>query len=112
MQTVRDGDFFRLVRITGPTHNFLSLRYGKTDAPHVAALDPGVGNGLSDVEVKRQVLAGVSKANKELNTSYQVKEIQFLRGDSPPEEMYCELAFLITTQMNEIESKNLLEADK
>lgn len=109
---MRDGDFFRLVRVTGPTHSLLSLRHGKTDAPHVEVLDRRVENGLSDAEVKKQVLAGVSKANKELNTSYQIKEIQLLRGDSPPEEIYYELAFQITIQMNEIESKSLGEAEK
>ncbi len=102
MRVIRDGEFFKLVRITGPSHNMLSVRYGATGTAGVEVLDKNADEGLPIDQVKQHVLAGVAEANETLDAEYKVEEIQFLRGDSPPIEIYRELAFDLTMQMNEM----------
>ena len=101
MRIIKDGDFYKLARITGPTHNMLSVRFGHSREATIEALTEKFEGGLSSEEVKKQVLEGVSKANEELKTDYQVKDIQFLRSDSPPEKIYSALAFHLTKKMHE-----------
>lgn len=101
MQFVRDGEFFKVARVTGPTHNFLALRFGEADSPNVVILDAEATILLSEENVRKQVLAGVSRANAELGTRYRVAEMQFLRGDTKPEEIYQELAMALTKRMHE-----------
>lgn len=102
MRVIKDGDFYKLARITGPTHNMLSLRYGSSESEELATevLDGDNEGGLAVEEVKEQVLAGVLKANQLMGTDYNVQTIQFLRGDSPPVGIYCELACHLTTEMD------------
>ena len=103
MQIVKDGEFYKLARITGPTHNILSLRYGDESVdPIVEVLDPNKKGRLVAESVKDQVLLGVSEANRFLGTDYQVHVIQFSQSDSGPSEIYRELARRLTERMNEM----------
>ena len=100
MVVSRDGEFYKVTRITGPTHNFLSVKFGDTADPHIEPLDKKEVDGLHAKDVKYQVLSGIREANNRLCTDYQAAHIQFVRSDSPPIEIYNELALHITLQMH------------
>ena len=102
MHVTRNGDFFRIVRITGPSHNMLSLLYGTEGLEDIEVLDDDTESTLEIEEVRKQVLAGVSEANIALDKNYRVERIQFLRSDSSPVEIYRTLAFELTKQMAEM----------
>ena len=96
MQFVREGGLFKVVRVTGPTHNYLGLAFRDQEDAEVEIdvmdIRPGEPTRLKADEVKAEVLAGVDAANRSLGTSYRVRRIQFVRSDSPPVEIYRHLA--------------------
>ena len=102
MEVTRRGDIYRVARITGPTHNYLAIRFGKPDGrkPDVVSLDDGVKVRLDASKVRDEVSKGVADANKRLGTSYEVALIQFVPDDSPPEAGYRELAVRIVEDMH------------
>jgi hypothetical protein len=79
---------YRSQRISGPTAVLVSLRFGKTPAlgPHMIRL-LGEGEGPTarfDLAAHRaEVLAGVARANHELNGSLEVEAIEVVPSDSP-----------------------------
>jgi hypothetical protein len=97
MQYRFDGEFHRLSRVTGPTHNFLALALSDAawgGAPSVEPLDVGDGGAprLESGEVARAVCDGVADANREFGCDYAARRIQFVPSDSPPAAVYRHLA--------------------
>lgn len=101
MQFLRDEIGFKVVRITGPSHNLLRLVF-RTDGsePEVKRLQPvGSEDELATPKVVRAVLAGVVSANEDFSTHYEVAEIAFVGSDSPPEDIYAILAYQIIERL-------------
>ena len=97
MQYRFDGEFHRLSRVTGPTHNLLALALADaawSGAPAVEPLDAGEGSAshLDAAEVARAVCEGVVEANREFGCDYAARRIQFVPSDSPPAAVYRHLA--------------------
>jgi hypothetical protein len=90
------NEWYRVVHISGPTHNLLGLvfRDHENDQILVEELGPtqkGVRR-LSADAVRKHDLKGVSNANRRLGTNYRVSKIQFVVDDTPPLEKYARLA--------------------
>src|SRR5258708_8366146 len=86
MQFSRDGDWYQVVQITGPAHNLLGLRFGEPSGPQPAVERLSVSNGAPIIEaddVQRQVLEGVSAANAQLGTHYQLTATPFSTTTTP-----------------------------
>ena len=96
--TVHRSVSYRAQRISGPTAVLVSLRFGKTPAPgpHMIRL---VGEGDEptarfNLAVHRnEVLAGVARANQELNGSLEVEAIEVVPSDSPGSGAAEQLAY-------------------
>ena len=106
MQYIRREKLLTVVRITGPSHNLLGLELINEPQADVKI------EGLEDKEmqtlnatifdadiIKREVIAGISEANTEYNTSYSVSHIQYVKSDSPPVTTYKFLAYSIVKRL-------------
>ena len=104
MYFVTDGVVFKAVKITGPTHNYLGLTFSSEPIAEIKiealVLDEVEPAQLDSKEVCKWVKFGVEQANNDLFASYHVKEIQFVQSDSPPVEIYAELAKKIVERMH------------
>ena len=97
MKFVNDAPLFKISRITGPKHNFLGLQFVK--APLVGepvverlSVSKAEKEHLSDSEVVAQVKIGLAEARSFCKGSYWLEKIQYVPSDSPPVEVYKELA--------------------
>lgn len=80
MQIIRQDDWLKAARITGPTHHYLGIRFGiesLNDSRPVASV----------------VLDSVAQANTDFGTSYQVSEIQLADGDKYNPSVYQMMAY-------------------
>lgn len=106
MQFHSDGQTYKAVSITGPTHNFLGIEFAQAgDESVVVAIEPvqlkpNEPVRLDGEEVLKWVLDGVREANEELGTAYRPQRITFVLGDSPPAEVYRSLAKRIAHRLN------------
>jgi len=96
MQFYRDGTLFKVVRITGPTHNLLcaEIVIGNESIAKIECL-PIRSNEtaiLDPDEVLREVQAGLHDASKRLGICFTAKRVQFLPSDSLPVEVYRSMA--------------------
>src|SRR5262245_42041904 len=97
MNVLRDGSFYQISRITGPTHNLLRIKFAATSpvSPLIEAL-PSVGEckheALDEGEILREVLAGVAQAKAHFRTDFAVARVQWIIDDTPPETVYNYLA--------------------
>jgi hypothetical protein len=104
MQFTRDGDWYQVVRITGPAHNLLGLTFGEPRGSQPAVERLSVSNGTPTIEaddVQRQVLEGVCEANAQLGTGYQVTAIRFVTTDTPSSSTYRSLAKSLVERLAE-----------
>ncbi len=102
MQYIYDGEFYKIVKITGPKHNMLSLSFGEKQASiEVSDLDKSANETLSisACSVENQVRIGIKEINNELNTNYNVLKIQFISSDSPSDSIYIELTKKIVKRL-------------
>jgi len=83
VQFVRDGDLFKVVSITGPSHNFLGLSFGGQDgAPidmDIMDIKPDEPKQLLASDVEAQVCEGIDIANKSFGTPYRVSSFRQTR---------------------------------
>jgi hypothetical protein len=97
------NEWYRVVHITGPTHNPLGLAFSDQADEQVLVEELGpVGKEvrrLSADAVREHVLKGVGNANLRLGTNYRVSTIQFVVDDTPPLEKYARLAEGIVEQL-------------
>src|SRR4051812_7638194 len=102
MQFIKTGNLFKVVRITGPSHNLLGLEFGSPIKQIVVEALPIQNGGksvLAAEEVSLHVLEGVKDANAQFGTSYTVVKIQFVPSDSLPVEIYKSLAHSIVQRL-------------
>jgi|SRR5579863_1883109 len=96
MQFYRDGNFFKVVRVTGPTRNILCAEIVKGSesirAIECLPLRPGEKASLDQNAVLRQVQMGFQDASKRLGIYVTARRLQFLPSDSPPAEVYRSMA--------------------
>lgn len=89
------GDFYRVSRTTGPTHNLMGLSLSHENPTEVAVqrLRETESNPLIDErQLKRADLDGVSPANAALGTNYHVEVIQYVPSDTLDVNVYLFLA--------------------
>lgn len=97
MRFFYDGRFYKAVKVTGPSHNYLGLLISKeTSAKSDLSYELINQNDKGDVNVtfenvKNQVLDGLSKVNVELGTHYHVVSLQFSESDTYSKFVYKEL---------------------
>jgi hypothetical protein len=104
MQFSRDGDWYQVVRITGPSHNLLALQLGESGAPEPIVERLAVGEGATSLDAKdvqRQVVEGVTEANADLGTNFHVAAIRFVTTDTPSSSIYRSLAKVIVEQLKQ-----------
>jgi hypothetical protein len=101
-----DGITYKAVRITGPAHNLLGMEFASSDAVddavlvepvHLKPMEPA---RLTAGEVQKWALEGLRQANEELGADFRVRRIMFVASDSPPAEVYCELAKRIALRLH------------
>jgi hypothetical protein len=93
----KHGEWNRVVRITGPSHNLLGIVFVDGRAPSDVIVESlptsqKVQQQLLAEEVQKHVLAGVAEGNAESGAHYAVAKIQFVPTDSPPASVYRMLA--------------------
>ena len=100
----RRGAYYQASRVTGPTHNFLSvlLTAGPDDIQPQVEMLPGFCDGHGDLDptkIVHSVLEGLDQANHKLGTKYKVSRIQYRSGDNPPEVIYGVLMIKIIERL-------------
>lgn len=103
----KDGDFYKITRITGPKHNLLSVKFGNSElkVEKLMQHSPSAMPMTNDVEVTEEVLKGVARANDRLGKAFKVSVIQYVPDDSAPASVYGDLAELL------VEAKNAEEIE-
>ena len=88
------GDYFRVMRITGPAHNLLGLSFsrGDTEAVVLERLADSPERMMDEERLREAVLSGVSAANDSLGSDYHVSRIQYVPTDTPDLGTYSLLA--------------------
>jgi hypothetical protein len=95
MQYTKAGVFYRVSRITGPTHNLLGLSFSGEEPKKVVAQklsEPESGSSFDEEQLKRAVALGVNQENFSLGTHYHVEGIQYIPTDTQDLEIYSFLA--------------------
>jgi len=105
VQFLSDGEIYKVVRITGPTHNFLGLAFMQPKTNGIVSVEPITMNAgeivrLRADEVREQVMEGIKEANAELGANYHPRRIQFVPSDSTPVEIYRMLAKRIIQRLH------------
>lgn len=103
MQFVFDGKFYKVIKITGPTHNMLGLVLDKDKSHDIETialkLKMDEKDNIDPLDVKSQVMSGIEAVNHELGVKYTVEKIQFVPSDTPSESVYKELAIEIIKRL-------------
>jgi hypothetical protein len=98
MQFINEAPLYKLVRITGPTHNFLGLELSEDPAEAVSleALD-GINPSmqLDETEIRTQVRAGIERAKSIFGRDFHVNRVLYVSSDSPSPTVYADLTFEI-----------------
>lgn len=108
MKLIIDGNKFKMAKITGPSHNFLSLVLSENvcDRTFVCDLNRGdVAPSISPNAVLKQVHIGLQLINKRLSANYSIKKIEFSSGDTYSNDIYINLTKNI---IKEVDEKKLL----
>lgn len=107
MQFNFNNGIYRVVRITGPTHNFLGLAFwtpqekeGDAVSVEPLTIKPNEPVRLDAEDVREEVLEGVREANAQLRANYRPSRIQFVPSDSRPAEIYRMLARRIVERLH------------
>lgn len=91
MQFVKDGEIYKVARITGVQDNLLGITLAdaptKIDLVALPASDARKAKTNPD-EVLRQVAEGLSEVNLELGSNYHVSKIFYLPHESAANSVY------------------------
>jgi hypothetical protein len=104
MQFVKDNEWYKVVRVTGPSHNLLGIAFAKNGAQsdvviEALPVETNAPSKLHGKDVRQNVEAGVAEANEALNVNYSVSRIQFVPTDTPPASVYRMLARSIVERL-------------
>jgi hypothetical protein len=105
MKIVKQDRFWCVSRITGPHHNFLRLAFAQDDVQQARVeIMPPIGDcqhaELNTDKILASVLDGVAEANEKFGTNYHVAEVQYPVNDTPPENTYGVLAYVIVKHIS------------
>ena len=95
MQFSKDGEWYQVVRITGPAHNLLALKFGEPGTSVLIVDRLSISNEAATIDgddVQLQILEGVAEANTQLGTSYVATAIRFVTTDTASPDVYRFLA--------------------
>jgi len=107
MQFSYTNGVYRVMRITGPTHNLLGLAFltAQEKGGDVVSVEPltkaNEAARLHAEDVREKVLEGVREANAHLQANYRLSRIQFVLSDSGPVEIYKMLARRIVERLHQ-----------
>ena len=96
-----DGEFYKIVKITGPSHNLLGLSFFNNNEDiietSIIALDEKNSKvqNIEKKDIMQQVKLGLEEANKKFSVNYKIKKIQYLKSDTYSSEIYKELTKII-----------------
>jgi hypothetical protein len=96
MQFINNAPVYKLVRVTGPTHNLLVLQFSATpvEGPtRVEALDSAqaCANPIGAPEVLENAMRAIEDCAVESGRRYFLEAIGYLAGDSRPVEVYYDM---------------------
>lgn len=94
MQFIKERDYYKVVRITGPSHNLLSIRLSSEECDPVITPLPvfdGAPTEIAEDDVYRQVVDGLNSINELLGSRYFISEIQFVPSDTKSGSVYYDL---------------------
>jgi hypothetical protein len=97
MQFIFDGEIYKIVKITGPTHDMLGLSLTENNSTknNIEAMPLSIKKdeiyNANASEVKEQVLIAIDEINSKFGIKYKVKKIQFVPSDTPAANIYKEL---------------------
>lgn len=96
MQYIYNGEIYKIVRVTGPSHNLLGISFGDIADLSLNVEDLSVKTegkeGILASNVQKQVISGINEINNELGTNFIAKKIQFMSSDTPSSTIYKELS--------------------
>ena len=100
MRVFKDGNMYKVSRITGPKHNYLGLVLSDSNVPSITIGAVAIGGGTTSGQLKQElVLAavqeGVAKGNEECGTDLRVATVQYAVDDSADYDAYRLLARMI-----------------
>ena len=106
MQFIYDGEYYKVIRVSGPSHNLLALSFGdsRNDSQldiEVLQIDDKKETTILKNNVREQVLLGINEFNKDFGTDYKVKKIQFITSDTPSGTIYKDLAKELVKQIED-----------
>lgn len=106
MQFVKDGDVYKVARMTGSQDNILGVSFSEQEtAVEVVEWDIKKGAKVksSSAQVVDQVLSGLKLVNDDLGKRYHLSKIYFLPSDSASNSVY---EFLIQELIKYFDSGN------
>jgi len=103
MQFLKEGEIYKVIRITGSQNNFLGISFSENEnsdlqiielevkpieitKPVLKIINPPLLT--TKEEIKREVLAGLDSINESLGTNYRLSHIYFVPSDSCEDEVY------------------------
>jgi len=98
MKVTKDGNVYKVARITGPKHNFLGLTLSGAEVPSLTVErlqvdDGGVYAGtLDEQQLVEAVRHGVTEANQQFGTHFYIAKLQYVVTDTPDPSVYSLLA--------------------
>ncbi len=105
MKFIKEGDIYKVARITGTQDNILGISLAENDTD-IEIVEWNIKEGSqrksSSHEVFEQVLKGLKKTNEELGKNYKLSKIYFLPTDSATNSIY---QHLITEIIKRIDGK-------
>ncbi|RMX11839.1 hypothetical protein EBQ34_09730 [Vandammella animalimorsus] len=104
MKFFNDNGIYKVSRISGPLHNYLGLVFSDVPVADVDVvaikLDAKEPERLRSKEVLKQVLAAAEHSSRVLSRPYNIKKVEFVSGDSLPEEIYFQLTQAIIERLH------------
>jgi hypothetical protein len=99
MHVTKVGNVYKVVRITGPQHNFLGLAFSEDAVPSltVERLQVGeeVARALDEPQLLAAVQRGIAEANAQFGTHFCAATVQYVVTDTPDMAVYTLLAHAI-----------------
>lgn len=98
-RVIKQGEFYVRTWITGPTHNYLALKFG-VEPLCVEVVPPASGTSccrpVDPDLVRAETLRGIQDANSEFGTNYTVEVLRYVPDDTANHAVYRHLAKVIT----------------
>jgi hypothetical protein len=98
MKVTKDGNVYKVARITGPKHNFLGLTLSGAEVPSLTVErlqvdDGGIHAGtLDEQQLVAAVRGGVTEANQKFGAHFYIAKLQYVATDTPDPSVYSLLA--------------------